>query len=185
MATLKNKRKLAALNKENCEEHPRSNLAQNSNACRSEEDYITQVSQEIEGRVTKTLSQELRRTKNRILGSLSRLNNFLLNPLIQGHSGTAPETSRNAYGTNQGTNEDDSQSASHPEAGIFQSQTTQNSGRENGHDSFQNVCDALKLPSKIPKIFRRKATPKTDVITAPVHFVPNSEKLKYLKTPQP
>ena len=32
MATLRNKRKLAALNKENFEEHPRSNLAQNSNA---------------------------------------------------------------------------------------------------------------------------------------------------------
>ena len=53
MAT-RNKRKLAALNKENCEEHPRSNLAQNSNFPRSQEDYITQVSEEIEGRVTKS-----------------------------------------------------------------------------------------------------------------------------------
>ena len=49
---------MAALNKENCEEHPRSNLAQNSLVPRSQEDYITQVSEEIEGRVTKTLSQE-------------------------------------------------------------------------------------------------------------------------------
>ena len=48
-----NKRKLAAFNKENCEEHPRSNLAQNSIVSRSQEDYITQVSEEIEGRVTK------------------------------------------------------------------------------------------------------------------------------------
>ena len=47
MAT-RNKRKLAALNKENCEEHPRSNLAQNLNAPRSQEDYITQVSEEID-----------------------------------------------------------------------------------------------------------------------------------------
>ena len=54
----RNKKKLAALNKENCEEHPRSNLAQNSNVPRSQEDYITQVSEEIEGRVTKKLSQE-------------------------------------------------------------------------------------------------------------------------------
>ena len=51
MAT-RNKRKLAALYKENCEEHPRSNLAQNSNVLRSQEDYITQVPEEIEGRVT-------------------------------------------------------------------------------------------------------------------------------------
>ena len=47
MAT-RNKRKLAALNKENCEEHPWSNLVQNSNVPRSQEDYITQVSEEID-----------------------------------------------------------------------------------------------------------------------------------------
>ena len=108
MATLRNKRKLAALNKENCEELRRRYLAQNSNAPRSQEDYITQVSEEIEGRVTKKLSQEFSRTGNRILGALYRLDDSLMNPLIHGHSGTAPETSRNAYGTNQGTNQDDS-----------------------------------------------------------------------------
>ena len=52
--TTRNKKKLAALKKENCEERPRSNLAKTSNAPRSQEDYITQVSKEIEGRVTKT-----------------------------------------------------------------------------------------------------------------------------------
>ena len=36
-----------------------------------------------------------------------------MNPLIQGKSGTLP------FSTNQGTNEDDSQSDPHPEAGIF------------------------------------------------------------------
>ena len=108
METLRNKRKLAALNEENCEEHPKSNLPQNSNVPRSQEDYITQVFEEIEGRVTKKLFQEFSGTENRILGALSRLDDFLMNPLIQGYSGTAPETSRNAYGTNRGTNEDDS-----------------------------------------------------------------------------
>ena len=47
MATLSNKQNFVALNKENCEEHPRSNLAQNSKVPRSQEDYITQVSEEI------------------------------------------------------------------------------------------------------------------------------------------
>ena len=103
MAT-RNKRKLAALNKENCEEHPRSNLASNSNVPRSQEDYITQVSEEIEGRVTKRLSQEFSRTENRILGALARLDDFLMNPLLQGHSGTTPETSRNVFSINQGAN---------------------------------------------------------------------------------
>ena len=120
MAT-RNKRKLAALNKENCEEHPRSNLAQNTTAPRSQEDYITQVSEEIEGRVTKKLSQEFSRTENRILGALARLDDFLMNPLFQGHSGTTPVTSRNIFSFNQGTNEDDSQSNPHPEADLLTS----------------------------------------------------------------
>ena len=135
MAT-RNKRKLAALNKDNCEEYPRSNLAQNSNAPRSQEDYISQVSEEIEGRVTKKLSKEFGRTENCILGALARLDDFLMNPLIQDYSGNAPETSRNAFITNQGTNEDDSQSDPHPEAGLFHSQITQNSGPEESHYTF-------------------------------------------------
>ena len=132
MAT-RNRRKLAALNKENCEEHPRSNLAENSNVPRSQEDYINQVSEEIDGRVTKKLSKEFSRTENCILGALARLDHFLMNPLIQGHSGTTPETSRNVFSINQGTNEDDSQSDPHPEVGLFNNQMTQNSGPENGH----------------------------------------------------
>ena len=96
MATLRNKRKLAALNKENCEEHPRGNVAQNSSIPRSQEEYITQVSEEIEGRVTKKLTQEFSKTENRILGALSRLDDFFMNPLansqpLRNHSGDVPE----------------------------------------------------------------------------------------------
>ena len=104
MATLRNKRKLAALNNANCDEHPRSNLAQNSKVPRSQENYMTRISEKNEGRVTKKLSQEFRRTENRILGALSGFDDFRMNPRIRGNSGIAPETSRNAYGTNQGTN---------------------------------------------------------------------------------
>ena len=101
MATRNNK-KLAALNNENCEEHPRSILAQNSNVPRSQEDYITPVSEEIVGRVTKKLSQDFSRRENGILGAFARLDDFLTNPLIQGLSGTGPETSRNIFTINQG-----------------------------------------------------------------------------------
>ena len=136
MAT-RNKRKLAALSKENCEEHPRSNLAQNSNVPGSQEDYITQGSEEIEGRITKKSSQEFSRTENRILGALAQLDDFLMNPLVQGHSGFAPATSRNVFSISQGTNKDDSQSNLHPEAGLFNNQMTQNSGPQDGHDTSQ------------------------------------------------
>ena len=97
MATVRIKSKLAALNKENCVELPRRNLAQSSNVPRSQEDCISQVSEEIEGRVSKELSQEFSRTENCILGALASLDDFLMNPLIQGHSGTTSEMSRNAF----------------------------------------------------------------------------------------
>ena len=142
--TTRNKRKLAALNKENCEEQPRSNLAQNSSAPRSQEDYITQVSAEIEGRVTKRLSKEFSRTESRILGALARLDDFLMNPLPPGCSGTAPEPSRNALKTSQGTNEDDSQNDPHPEAGLFHGQLTQNSGQEDGHYMVTGVNEQTR-----------------------------------------
>ena len=138
MAT-RNKRKLAALIEENCEEHPRSNLAQNSNVPRSLEDYKAQFSEQIEGRVTKKLSQEFGRTENRILGALARLDDFIMNPLFQGHSGNAPETSWNVFSISQGTNEDDSQSNPHTEVGIFNNQMTQNSGPEDHHDMVTGV----------------------------------------------
>ena len=77
MATLRNYWKLAALDMENCEEHRRINLAQNSHAPRSQEDYITQVSQEIGGRVTKKLSQEFSRTESRLLGAPSCPDDFI------------------------------------------------------------------------------------------------------------
>ena len=140
----RNKKKLAALNKENRGEHPRSKLAQNSNVARSQEHYITQVFEEIEGRVTEKLSQEVSRTENRILGALARLNDFLMNPLFQGHFGTAPESSRNVFSISQGAKEFDSQSNRHPEAGIFNNHTTQNPGPEDGHDMVTGATERIR-----------------------------------------
>ena len=151
--TTRNKKKLAALNKENCEEHPRSNLAQNSNVPRSQEDYKTQVSEKIEGRVTKSFSKEFSRTENHILGALARLDDFLMNPLLQGHSGTTPEPSRNALSTNQGTNEVDSQNDPHPEAGLLHGQMTQNCGPENDHDNYHEIPGFFERRlSKVSKV---------------------------------
>ena len=108
-------------------------MAQKSNVPRSQEDFITHVSEEIEGRVTKKLSQEFSKMENRIQGALARLNDFLKNPLTQGHSGTTPEAPRNMFSINQGTNEDDSQSDPHPEAGLFKS------GRKDHHAMVTGV----------------------------------------------
>ena len=153
--TTRNNRKLAAINKVNCEEHPRSNLAQNSNAPRSQEDYIAQVFEEIEGRVKKRLSKEFSRTENRLLGALASLDDFLINPLLQGYSGATPEASRNPSSTSQGTKEDDSQKDPHPEAGLFHSQTTQNSGPGEGHDMVTGVQRERERESVSPRHDRK------------------------------
>ena len=76
-----------------------------------------------------------RSSVNRILGALARLDYFLMNPLLPGHSGTTPEPTRNTLNTSQGTNEDDSQTDPHPDAGLFHGQMTQNFGPEDGHDT--------------------------------------------------
>ena len=82
LATLRSKRKLAAINRENHEELPRNSCAQVTNVSRIQDDYITQVSDEIEGRVTKKLSQEFSRTESRISGALSKLDEFNFEPTI-------------------------------------------------------------------------------------------------------
>ena len=139
MKNLGDLRKLAAIFTENCEDYLRSNLAEISNVPRSQKVYITQVSEQIEGRVTMKLHEEFSRTENPILGALSHFDDFLKDPLNQCHSGTTLETSRKAFGSNQGTNEDDYQSDSHREAGVFQSRNKHNSGLEDGHDMVTTV----------------------------------------------
>ena len=95
MATLRNKRKLAAINRDNLGDHPRNNRAWNTNSFRIQEVYITQLSEKIEGWLTKKLSQEFCRTESRILGALSKLDEFLLSLQAWVHSGPVPETSLN------------------------------------------------------------------------------------------
>ena len=137
MATLRNKRKLAAVTREIKDENPRNGQSRNTSVPIINEECITQVFEEIESRVTKKLSQDFSRTESRILGALSKLDEFLLNQQIRTHSGTVPGKFRNTNVENQGTNEDDSQSDPHPKAGIFRRQITQNSGPEVARDTCQ------------------------------------------------
>ena len=91
---MKNKRKLAAVSSET-PENTRNCQSQNTFNQWMAEEYITQVSEEVEGRVTKELSQEFSRTESRILGALSKLDEFPLNPPVRTCSVALPGTSRN------------------------------------------------------------------------------------------
>ena len=102
MATLRNKRKLAAVTRETQEENPRNGQSRNTSVPRINEEYITQVSEQIEGRVTKKLSQKFSWTESRVLGALSKLDEFLLNQQITTHSRTVPEHKRGKPGNEWG-----------------------------------------------------------------------------------
>ena len=153
MTTLRNKRKLAAVTRETQEENPRNGQSRNTSVPRINEEYITQVSEEIEGRITKKLSQEFNRIESRISDALSKLDEFLSNQQIQTHSKTVAGTFRNTNVENQGTNEDDSESDPHPEAGIFFGQNAQNSDLEDCCDMVTGVRGEIRHCCDRPIIF--------------------------------
>ena len=64
------------------------------------QENIAQISDEIEMRVTRKLSKEISRMESRILGALSKLDEFLLNPLGRTCSVAVPGTSRNNISEN-------------------------------------------------------------------------------------
>ena len=118
MATLRNKRKLAAVSRET-PEGSRGSRRRNVLDPELTQDYISQVSEEIEGRVTKKLSKEFNKTESRILGALSKLDEFLLNPQVRTCSVAAHATSRHSNLENRETHGDRSSNDPYPEVGYF------------------------------------------------------------------
>ena len=116
MATLRNKRKLAAVSRET-PEGIRSSRGQNVLEPELTQDYISQVSEEIEGRVTKKLYKEFSKTESSILGALSKLDEFLLSPQVRTCSVAVPGTSRNTDLENRETTGDRSSDDPYPEVG--------------------------------------------------------------------
>ena len=97
------------------QEYPRHNQSRNSSTPGITEESISQVSEEIEGRVTKKLSQIFSRTESRILCALSKLDKLFLNPQTRTLSATVPGTFRIADEENQESSGERSQNDPHPE----------------------------------------------------------------------
>ena len=115
---LRNKRKLAAVSRER-PEGSRNSRGQNVLDPELTQDYISQVSEEFEGRVTKKLSKEFSKSESRILGALSKLDEFLPNPQVGTCSVVVQGTSRNADSENWETHGDRSSDDPYPEVGYF------------------------------------------------------------------
>ena len=82
MATLRNKKKLVEGSRETPED-TRYSQSQNILDPVVTQEYISHVSEEIEGRVTIKLSKEFSRTESVILGAFSKLDEFLLKPQVR------------------------------------------------------------------------------------------------------
>ena len=102
MAILRNRSKLAAVSRET-PETTRNTQSRNTMDPKMAQGYISQVSEEIEGRVNKKLSKEFSRTESCILGALSKLDEFLLNPQVRTCSVAVPGTSRISSSENRET----------------------------------------------------------------------------------
>ena len=102
MATLRDKRRLAAVSRETHEE-TRSSQSQNRLDPEMAREYISHVCEEIEGGVTKKLSEEFSWTESRILGALSKPDDFLLSPQVRTSSVAVPGTTTNGNSENRKT----------------------------------------------------------------------------------
>ena len=81
-------------------------------------DYITEVTEEIDERVRKKLSQEFSRPDCRILGTLCKLDNFLVISQVRVNSKYVPETKLNFNVEDEEIDEDRFQKDPHPETGT-------------------------------------------------------------------
>ena len=128
MATLRNKRKLAAVSIETPEGN-RGSRGRNVLDPELTQDYISKVPEEIEGRVTKKLSKEFNKTESPILGALSKLDEFLLNPQVRTCS-VVQGASRSANSENREIQGDRSSNDPYPEGGYFSHHSGQLSSPE-------------------------------------------------------
>ena len=71
MATLRNKRKIAAVSRK-IPENRKNSPSKDTLDPRMAQEYVSQVHEESEGRVTTKLSKELSPTESRVLGALCK-----------------------------------------------------------------------------------------------------------------
>ena len=127
------------------------------------EKYISQFSEKIEGRITKKLCQEFSRTESRILGGLSKLDEFLLNTQVRTCSVAVPGTSRKSNSGNRELNGDrspndpgtEAMASSHHSGNLNNSEVEENPHMVmGGQEEIRNGPHMLKrLQEEIPYCF--------------------------------
>ena len=147
MAFFRNERKLPAVSKET-PKITKSSQSQNKLDPEMAQEYISQVSEEIKLRVTKKPSKEFSRTQSHILGVLSKLDDFLLNPQVRTCLVTIPGTSRNSNSENREPTEDRSLDDPCPE--------TRFSSHHTGNLSSSKVEEYPHMVTRVQKTIRNR-----------------------------
>ena len=144
MAVLSNRRKLEAVSKE-APENTKNSQSQNTLDPGMAQEYISQVSEKIEGRVIKKLSKEISRTESLILVALSTLDEFLLNPQVRTCTEAVPGTSRNNDSENREPNGDRCLGDPCPEVvfSVCHSSNVEDSEREETHHTVTGVQEEV------------------------------------------
>ena len=160
---MRNKRKLATVAKETQEEHPLNGQSQIPSVPRTNKDYITQVSEETRSRVITKPSQDFSRTVSHILGALSKLDEFLLNPEIRTHFGTVPGRFWNTNVENQDPKEDGSQDDPHLKVGpfVYQSRHSNDSDPDEAPHMVTGVQEEIPYCSPGISSGKQKKAPST------------------------
>ena len=146
MASLRNKRKLAAVSR-GTPESTSNSRSQNTLAPEMAENYISQVSEAIEGKVTKELSKEISRTESRILSVLFMLNEILLNTQVRTCSAADPWTSRNSDSENWEPTGDHSLNNPCPEVVCSSHHSANLNNSEAGEYSHRKLWPNLPSPT--------------------------------------
>ena len=134
--------------------------------------YITQVSEEIEGKVIRKTSPEFERTDSGFLGALSKLDEFLLNPQVQICSIVVPGTSRKNNSEKREPTEDRSLDNAFPHATFSACQTSHLNGSEQEETFYSSDLEKLEgFFSKKNNLFCQKnKSIVSRILTIPVTF---------------
>ena len=135
MATLRNKRKLAAVSRD------LQKLRTASHRTHPFPELPRSTSRRFLRRLRAGLIKNCPRNstgQSRILGAFSKLVEFLINPQVRTFSGTVPGTFRNSYVENQDPGADRSRSDPHPEV-EFSTHRTSNSVDSDLEDTYHNA----------------------------------------------
>ena len=126
---------------------------------RMQKGYNTQVSEDIDGRLTNKLFQEFSTTESRAWGALYKLI-FFLNPQARLRSRSDPEELQISNRKNQGTNKNHFQKDPNPRMSVFLSQSSQEFSPE--ETSYSHIAiflinalpECLKLSNIGPKFLQ-------------------------------